>query len=147
MNVGGWAGGEGAGERRAAERSASLAAAEANYEKTHGGAAAKGKAAATETEWEARDDPASGRQFYWNSETGATTWDIGETDLPQPEESETDSDEDSGSDDGSSGSESESEDHGPLPDGWAEVDDPASGRTYYHNGVTGESSWTFPEAA
>ena len=143
--MGGWAGGEGAGERRAAERSASLASAELNYEKTHGGAAAKAKAAETETVWEARDDPASGRQFYWNAETGATTWDIGETDLPQPEESETDSE--SNSESGSeSGSESESEDHGPLPEGWAEVDDPKTGRTYFHNGVTGESSWTFPEA-
>jgi len=32
----------------------------------------------------------------------------------------------------------------PLPEGWAAVEDTASGKTYYHKAATGETSWTIP---
>ena len=31
-----------------------------------------------------------------------------------------------------------------LPNGWQKAEDPSSGRVYYFNSVTGESSWEFP---
>ena len=151
LNVGGWTGGEGSGGKKPSSSAEAVAAVEEAYEAAHAGedhAAADAAADALGTDWEPRDDPSSGRNFYWNRVSGATTWDIGETDLPQPEGSGSGSDEDSGSESGeeSSGEDESSEDHGPLPENWSEVADPATGRSYYHNGVTGESSWTFPEA-
>ena len=35
-------------------------------------------------------------------------------------------------------------DHGPLPQGWEEVEDPSSGRVYFFNQATGESTWDRP---
>ena len=34
-----------------------------------------------------------------------------------------------------------------LPDGWAKAEDPQSGRTYYYNKVTRETSWTPPSTS
>eukprot|EP00443_Scrippsiella_acuminata_P026206 CAMPEP_0115311838 /NCGR_PEP_ID=MMETSP0270-20121206/75564_1 /TAXON_ID=71861 /ORGANISM="Scrippsiella trochoidea, Strain CCMP3099" /LENGTH=66 /DNA_ID=CAMNT_0002730727 /DNA_START=6 /DNA_END=203 /DNA_ORIENTATION=+ len=35
----------------------------------------------------------------------------------------------------------------PLPAGWAEYPDPSSGKMYYHNPATGETTWDRPGAA
>jgi hypothetical protein len=35
----------------------------------------------------------------------------------------------------------------PLPRGWQEVDDPSSGRSYYHHASTDETTWERPSAA
>lgn len=34
-----------------------------------------------------------------------------------------------------------------LPEGWAELKDPSSGRTYFYHAETKKSQWTRPEAA
>jgi hypothetical protein len=35
----------------------------------------------------------------------------------------------------------------PLPDGWREVEDPGSGKTYYHHRLTSQTQWTRPDGA
>ena len=32
-----------------------------------------------------------------------------------------------------------------VPEGWAEATDPSSGKVYYYNHETGETSWTLPD--
>jgi hypothetical protein len=152
LNVAGWQRGEGAGATTGRGRRASwLAAVEEANEKTRSGSNAGASSAsstpkvstsatsAVESAWESRLDPASGVNFYWNRETGATTWDISDTDLPH-DASSSSGDEASGSD-----SDSDSED-GPLPPDWSAVMDPATNTKFYHNAVTGESSWTIPSS-
>ena len=62
-------------------------------------------------------------------------------DLGQPE---TDDDDDAGV---SSSTSTTASTPAALPDGWDSAVDPASGKTYYYNEATGESTWTLPAAA
>merc|ERR1719378_71107 len=70
--------------------------------------------------WEAANDPASGKQYYFNRSTGETKWD-------HP-----------------SGGSTASSDPS-LPAGWESAKDP-SGREYYFNRSTGETKWERPSA-
>jgi len=36
---------------------------------------------------------------------------------------------------------------GPLPAGWSEFQDPSSGKTYYHNSASGQTTWDRPSDA
>jgi len=81
--------------------------------------------------WGSAVDPASGRTYYVNSATGATSW---EPPLAAP------------------GSEKQPGPPGPpgppgagsLPAGWTASTDPASGQTYYVNSITGATQWEAP---
>jgi len=71
--------------------------------------------------WDQVVDPASGRPYYWNRSTGATSWTIPSAPAEQR----------------SFGPEG-------LPTGWESVNDPASGKPYYFNRSTGVTQWTKP---
>lgn len=81
--------------------------------------------------WTEANDPSSGRAYFVNANTGETTWERPKSGppvmaaLPPP---------------GPAGG-------GALPPGWSAQVDPASGRTYYVNSVTGATSWEFPSQA
>ena len=84
-------------------------------------------------DWTEANDPSSGRAYYVNAKTGETTWERPLAGpkapvmaaLPPP---------------GPPGG-------GAMPPGWSAQVDPASGRTYYVNAVTGATSWEFPSQA
>ena len=71
--------------------------------------------------WISQKDPASGRTYYVNLESGVSQWE------PPIDESES--------------SESESYE---LPTGWLALKDPKTGKTYYANTKTGETQWEPP---
>lgn len=66
------------------------------------------------SDWVEHKDPTSGKTYYANSKTGATSWE-------KP------------ADFGGAGA-----------SGWTAVKDPTSGKTYYHNTATGATSWEKP---
>jgi len=82
--------------------------------------------------WESAPDPASGKPYYFNRATGETSWTppaAAPAAAPAP---------------------------APvapvaaapaLPPGWEAAPDPATGKQYYFNRATGETSWTPPAAA
>ncbi|OEU13171.1 hypothetical protein FRACYDRAFT_155497, partial [Fragilariopsis cylindrus CCMP1102] len=72
--------------------------------------------------WEEVEDPSSGTVYYYNSETGESSWDRPTSavddnqDIPDP-----------------------------LPECWVETEDESSGKMYYFNSLTGETSWDRPK--
>jgi WW domain/Ankyrin repeats (3 copies) len=91
--------------------------------------------------WVETQDPSSGRIYYFNSLTQETSWE-------RPMELEDDSGpadaavvDDNGNDNGEQSPESSSED---VADGWSEVTDPNTGKIYYYNQLTQETSWEKP---
>ena len=107
-------------------------------------------------DWVEAEDPASGKIYYYNTVTQETSWEKptpeqpGERDQPQSLESEDDipadvpeADEPEPEAVGEDPVESDIVNKG-LPDGWVEVEDPASGQIYYYNKVTQETSWEKP---
>ncbi|KAL7561967.1 hypothetical protein ACA910_022522 [Epithemia clementina (nom. ined.)] len=145
--------------------------------------------------WVTAIDPALGRAYYYNAETGETSWDppilqptlppdekasfetddgiivtapseVGEENLPEKGSSDavdidmsrsnasslqaTGSGQKSDMDDQPMPEEVTKEDDGVglssamLPDGWATSSDPSSGRVFYYNVETGETSWDPP---
>jgi len=126
--------------------------------------------------WIEASDPTHGRMYYYNSETGETTWDrptapsAVEADVPQdssvPDEA-IQADEQTETHDSTletKGVSVSSEEHtgevsvaaasaddkkqssDKLPAGWEEATDPTNGTTYYYNSQTGESSWELPKS-
>lgn len=80
--------------------------------------------------WEQAHDPASGRPYFHNRETGETSWTPPPADgpgAPRPSRAAPGSPRSGG-----------------LPAGWEEAGDPASGKTYYFNRATNETTWTRP---
>ena len=68
--------------------------------------------------WSQAVDPASGRTYYVNANTGETSWETpGGGGAPAPPS---------------------------LPAGWQSAVDPSSGKTYYVNSMTGQTSWEMP---
>ena len=73
--------------------------------------------------WETVLDDESGSYFYYNPETGETTWDFpGEDTAESPPAADSPT----------------------LPTGWREVYDDDSGGVFYYNDDTGESQWEVP---
>lgn len=80
--------------------------------------------------WAEHSDPGSGKTFFYNAATGETSWDRPANPaaaapvaaLPVAAATPT-----------------------ALPAGWAEHADPGSGKVFYHNATTGETSWDRPQ--
>mmetsp|Transcript_15161 Transcript_15161/g.25805 ORF Transcript_15161/g.25805 Transcript_15161/m.25805 type:complete len:374 (+) Transcript_15161:41-1162(+) len=77
--------------------------------------------------WTAVNDPASGRVYYSNAQTGESSWEPPAASPPPPPPAQ---------DVGTTA----------LPPGWQEARDPASGSVYYVNYVTGASTWEKPNS-
>mmetsp|Transcript_24752 Transcript_24752/g.72588 ORF Transcript_24752/g.72588 Transcript_24752/m.72588 type:complete len:799 (-) Transcript_24752:82-2478(-) len=93
-------------------------------------------------DWVANTDPNTGKTYYANLTTKETTWEWPK-DVPKPGEASADA---GASDAGAGGAATAAAagDGGGTGGDWREVTDPGTGRKYYHNRVTGETSWTPP---
>lgn len=90
--------------------------------------------------WVEASDPSSGKVYYYNSQTQITSWE-------RPESVEGASDPATAAAATNEQSEEkveESSDPEMLADGWIEVQDPGTGKTYYYNQSTEETSWEKP---
>ena len=115
--------------------------------------------------WEKLVDPSSGDAYYYNEETGESSWEAPVIPQPQPTEStildenterpveqpleepisDQPADKAGGGKEGALNDTAEHNEAGPtLPPGWDKLVDPSSGDTYYYNEETGESSWDTP---
>jgi len=87
-------------------------------------------------DWAEVKDPKSGKVYYYNKKTKKTSWTPPEPE-PEPEpaaaEPEPQPEPEPAAD--------------ALPPGWTEAVDPRSGKTYYYNKATKETSWKKPTAA
>jgi serine/threonine protein kinase len=120
--------------------------------------------------WQEFRDDQTGRSYYFNAVTQETVWDrpvptdvelaaINAADAAADDDSTDDGsgdESDAGSsDDGDAGSDDEDatlvDEEGdvkaPLPVGWQEFDDSASGKKYYYNEQTNETTWSRPLTA
>lgn len=90
--------------------------------------------------WEQITDPASGKPYFCNRATGETSWTPPAAPAMQPGAAmaPTPAPAPSGPPQGGAAP--------PLPPGWEQINDPASGRPYFCNRSTGETSWTPPAA-
>ena len=89
----------------------------------HAGHIQRARELVTQKGWTEEVDQGSGQTYFYNDETGETSWE------PPP-----------GLQAGGGGG-------GALPAGWAALVDEGSGQTYYLNEQTGESSWDPPGQA
>jgi len=119
--------------------------------------------------WEEMVDQSSGNVYYYNAESGITSWDrpteapgvdededipsdvledltedfLVATEEPVAEEEDIPSNPNEEPDSATNDLAHEAELS--LPDGWEKMEDPSSGKTYYHNAKSGETSWDRPE--
>jgi hypothetical protein len=101
-------------------------------------------------QWVPTLDPTSGHTFYMNRRTGETSWKRPAED--EDEEKEDEEKEDEGGKEKEAENEAESETPAEtkntdddLDVGWQARVDPATGRTFYVNKATGQSSWKKPK--
>ena len=95
---------------------------------------------------EERQDPATGRVYYVDTTTGATSWTDPRTRV-ETEEEETQKQEATANTTISTSTTMKAAATEESISDWVETQDPASGRTFYRHKVTGEASWTNPSDA
>ena len=83
--------------------------------------------------WSSQTDPRSGRTYYQNATTGETSWDPPTDAATAPAEP--------------TPSRRMAASQPKLQSAWSSQTDPRSGRTYYQNATTGETSWDPPADA
>lgn len=86
--------------------------------------------------WEAILDPSSGDYYYYNADSGTTSWDKPWREIVNEAVEQVSLE--------SNVCERSDEE---LPENWFAVEDPLSGDTYYYNEVTNETSWEVPTDA
>ena len=86
--------------------------------------------------WEAILDPSSGDYYYYNADSGTTSWD-------KPRREVVNESVEQASFESNVCERADEE----LPENWFAVEDPVSGDTYYYNEVTNETSWEVPTDA
>eukprot|EP01062_Namystynia_karyoxenos_P078396 TRINITY_DN8063_c0_g1_i2.p1 TRINITY_DN8063_c0_g1~~TRINITY_DN8063_c0_g1_i2.p1 ORF type:complete len:667 (+),score=184.52 TRINITY_DN8063_c0_g1_i2:78-2003(+) len=92
-------------------------------------AASAPPAGGSQSEWIERTDPSSGRVYYVHSVTGESQWEVpAAAAAPAP----------------AAAQQQQHGGGGAHQSEWLELTDPGSGRVYYSNQVTGESSWERP---
>ena len=98
--------------------------------------------------WAEATDPSSGKTYYFNADSQETRWDRPVVDSGTICNAETKEGDENGKDtmDFNSAAEAESKaaKGGDLADGWEEVQDPTTGKNYYYNKETQETSWEKP---
>lgn len=85
--------------------------------------------------WVATIDPSTQKTYYYNSKTRETTWD--NPLLPKQKEHQKQK--------SSQSKDMEGAETNKLPKGWKSTLDKASGKVYYYNTVTKETSWKIPK--
>ena len=120
--------------------------------------------------WQELTDPSTGKTYFWNEYDNQTSWErpvVSEEDAPQdasgsmpksdiiepaPTEAEAAPETDAKATDEPATTEQpeatateQPADEPPLPEGWEEMTDPASGNTYFVNTVNNTTSWSRPQ--
>lgn len=100
--------------------------------------------------WEEQVDEASGKVYYYNTESGATQWEKPEIDSTPitndsaevlndpPADAKEEDEQEEPNDEKSETADLE------LPMGWSAVVDESSGRTYYYHAESGQTCWELP---
>jgi hypothetical protein len=103
--------------------------------------------------WEEVEDPSTGVIYYYNAESGDTSWErpklddmgVDSPDLPLDENDDKQTENEPEAQGDEDGPEVTNESaHNPLPEGWVESEDPTSGEVYYYHSESGEVSWERP---
>ena len=113
-------------------------------------------AATLPTPWMEVGDPETGDSYYFNPETGETTWDWPGSGASEPAAADGTSGADKEAAAGGSGADGTAPQNlqhaagrgaapvRQLPPPWLAVEDPSSGDTYYFNPATQATTWDFP---
>ena len=97
--------------------------------------------------WEEVEDPSNGNIYYYNNDTGESSWDRPTTvnnDKPGLEVANTTSHIETKETTEYDELEDEIVESGTLPEGWVKSLDPSTAETYYYNVTTQEVSWDVP---